>query len=156
MTKRWLVGAALALLVASSACDGCKKDSATQPTSGGSGASASGSGSGKPYELPMVLGMDASGPVIPPPRPPSSVVRPNAVSSDAPGVCKTDAECPTKNGIENLCCISTTAPGGPGLFCQERALPCQRACVTDADCKVGKRCDVVKGTPSGVMLRGCF
>ncbi|MDB4994558.1 MAG: hypothetical protein JWM74_1990 [Myxococcaceae bacterium] len=155
MTKRWWVGAALALVVASSACDGCKKDSATQPTSGASG-SASGSSSAKAYEPPMVLGMDASGPVIPPPRPPSSIVRPNAVSSDAPGVCKTDAECPTKSSIEQLCCISTTAPGGPGLFCQDKALPCQRACVTDADCRVGKRCDVVKGTASGVMLRGCF
>ncbi len=152
MTKRWWVGAA-ALLLASSGCDSCKKDSGSTPVGA---ASASGSGSSKPYEPPMVLGMDASGPVIPPPRPPSSIVRPNAVSSDAPGVCKTDAECPTKSSIEQLCCISTTAAAGPGLFCQDKALPCQRACVTDADCKVGKRCDVVKGTASGVMLRGCF
>jgi hypothetical protein len=104
----------------------------------------------------MVLGMDASGPVIPPPRPPSSIVRPNPVSSDAPGLCKSDADCPTKNSIEQLCCISTTAPGGPGLFCQDKAAPCQRSCITDADCRVGKRCDLVKGTASGVVLRGCI
>jgi hypothetical protein len=154
MTMRWLFGAALVLLAAGTGCDSCKKDSPTLPSSSASGAS--GSGSAKPYEPPMVLGMDASGPVIPPPRPPSSIVRPSAVSSDAPGVCKGDTDCPVKPGNEQVCCISTTAPGGPGLFCQDKTAPCQRPCVTDADCRVGKRCDLVKGTASGVILRGCF
>jgi hypothetical protein len=143
----------LALLVGGSACDGCKKKTDTPATPGDPAAS----GSTKPVtDLPMVLGVDAGGPIIPPPRPATSALRPSAVPSDAPGLCRTDANCPIKAGIEQLCCISTSEPGGPGLFCQDKAMPCQRSCVTDADCRVGKRCDLIKGTPSGVVLRGCM
>jgi hypothetical protein len=155
LRKGLLVFPVLAVLLASACdgCKGCKKDSPPQPSSSASG---SGSGSEKPYEPPMVLGVDASGPVIPPPRPVSSIVRPSAVPADAPGVCKSDANCPVKSGNEQLCCILASAPGGPGLFCQDKSQPCQRPCVTDSDCRVGKRCDLVKGTSSGVVLRGCF